>query len=92
MNLGRAYDFPKQDTPAFPGKNVTVFGAGNVAMDAARTALRMARKRLHRLPPHQGGNAARREEIEHARKRACSSPCWPLPCASTATPKCACNP
>ena len=41
VNLGRAYDFPNFDTPTYPGKHVTVFGAGNVAMDAARTALRL---------------------------------------------------
>ena len=45
VNLGRAYNFPSQDTPAYPGKHVTVFGAGNVAMDAARTALRMHKGR-----------------------------------------------
>lgn len=41
VNLGRAYRFPDYDTPAYPGRHVTVFGAGNVAMDAARTALRL---------------------------------------------------
>lgn len=41
VNLGRAYDFPNYDTPTYPGRHVTVFGAGNVAMDAARTALRL---------------------------------------------------
>lgn len=41
VNLGRAYAFPEQDTPAYLGKHVTVFGAGNVAMDAARTARRL---------------------------------------------------
>ena len=30
VNLGRAYAFPEQDTPAYLGKHVTVFGAGNV--------------------------------------------------------------
>ena len=41
VNLGRAYDFPNFDTPSYPGRHVTIFGAGNVAMDAARTALRL---------------------------------------------------
>lgn len=67
VNLGRAYNFPEQDTPCFPGKNVTVFGAGNVAMDAARTALRMGadtvnivyRRTREEMP-------ARLEEVEHA--------------------------
>ena len=40
-NLMKAYLFPKYDTPIARGKNVAVFGAGNVAMDSARTALRL---------------------------------------------------
>ena len=47
VNLGRAYDFPNFDTPTYPGKHVTVFGAGNVAMDAARTALRLGAGKFH---------------------------------------------
>lgn len=43
-NLMRAFDFPQYDTPIIPGKNVAVLGAGNVAMDAARTALRLGAK------------------------------------------------
>ncbi len=39
-NLMKAYD-PQYDTPLVPGSNVVVVGGGNVAMDAARTALRM---------------------------------------------------
>ena len=67
MNLGRAHAFPEYDTPVFPGKHVTVFGAGNVAMDAARTAIRQGaetvrivyRRTREEMP-------ARHEEIEHA--------------------------
>ncbi len=41
-NLMKAYLFPKVDTPTpSRGKNVVVLGAGNVAMDAARTAMRL---------------------------------------------------
>jgi glutamate synthase (NADPH/NADH) small chain len=40
-NLMKAYLFPKVDTPIPRGKNVAVFGAGNVAMDSARTAMRL---------------------------------------------------
>ena len=66
-NLGRAYAFPTYDTPTFPGRHVTVYGGGNVAMDAARTALRMQaesvkivyRRTMDELP-------ARHEEVEHA--------------------------
>ena len=66
-NLGRAYDFPNYDTPISPGKRVTVYGGGNVAMDAARTARRLGaesvkivyRRTREELP-------ARMEEVEHA--------------------------
>ncbi|MBU0994446.1 MAG: NADPH-dependent glutamate synthase [Proteobacteria bacterium] len=40
-NLMKAYMFPEYDTPVIKGKNVITLGAGNVAMDAARTALRL---------------------------------------------------
>jgi glutamate synthase (NADPH/NADH) small chain len=37
----KSYDFPRHDTPVRVGKNVIVVGGGNVAMDSARSALRM---------------------------------------------------
>ncbi|MDJ0621825.1 MAG: NADPH-dependent glutamate synthase [Desulfocapsaceae bacterium] len=40
-NLMKAYKFPDVDTPIPMGKNVVVLGAGNVAMDSARTAMRL---------------------------------------------------
>lgn len=40
-NLMKAYLFPKYDTPIVRGKRVAVIGGGNVAMDSARTALRL---------------------------------------------------
>jgi len=40
-NLMRAYKYPEYDTPIVFGKDVVVFGAGNVAMDSARTAMRL---------------------------------------------------
>lgn len=40
-NLMKAYRFPEYDTPVIRGKNVITLGAGNVAMDSARTALRL---------------------------------------------------
>jgi len=40
-NLMKAYLFPEYDTPVIQGKNVITLGAGNVAMDSARTALRL---------------------------------------------------
>lgn len=65
-NLMKAYkDSPK--TPIMKGGNVAVVGGGNVAMDAARTALRLGaehvyivyRRSMEELP-------ARKEEVEHA--------------------------
>ncbi len=41
VNLMKSYDFPRYDTPVRVGKNVIVVGGGNVAMDSARSALRM---------------------------------------------------
>ena len=43
-NLMKAYLFPEYDTPIIKGKNVVTLGAGNVAMDSARTALRLGAK------------------------------------------------
>ena len=44
-NLMKAYLFPKYDTPVIQGKTVVTLGAGNVAMDSARTALRLGAER-----------------------------------------------
>ncbi|MDR2055931.1 MAG: NADPH-dependent glutamate synthase [Desulfovibrio sp.] len=67
VNLGRAYAFPEYDTPVYPGKNVTVFGAGNVAMDAARTALRLGAESVHIVYRRTRAEMpAREEEIKHA--------------------------
>ncbi len=66
-NLGRAHKFPETDTPIYPGKNVTVFGAGNVAMDAARTAMRLGAESVHIVYRRTRAEMpARHEEIEHA--------------------------
>jgi len=66
-NLMRAFD-PESDTPIFVGRRVAVVGGGNVAMDAARTALRLGsevtivyRRTEKELP-------ARAEEVHHARE------------------------
>ncbi len=45
-NLMRAYRFPEYDTPIPRGKKVAVLGAGNVAMDAARTAIRLGAEKV----------------------------------------------
>ncbi len=66
VNLMRAYQFPEVDTPVLRARRVAVIGAGNTAMDAARTALRLCpeevmiiyRRSREEMP-------ARVEEIHH---------------------------
>lgn len=43
INLMKSYDFPRHDTPVRVGDNVIVVGGGNVAMDSARSALRIGK-------------------------------------------------
>ena len=65
-NLMKAY-LDNPETPIMKGGNVAIVGGGNVAMDAARTALRLGaenvyivyRRSMEELP-------ARKEEVEHA--------------------------
>ena len=69
VNLMRAYRFPEYDTPIKVGKRVAVIGGGNVAMDAARTALRLGAERvlvLYRRTEKE--MPARLEEIQHAKE------------------------
>lgn len=69
VNLMRAFKFPEYDTPVKIGKRVATIGGGNVAMDSARTALRLGadssmviyRRSRDEMP-------ARDEEIQHARE------------------------
>jgi glutamate synthase (NADPH/NADH) small chain len=66
VNLMKAYD-PNYDTMVDLGKNVAVFGGGNVAMDSARTALRLgAEKSMIIYRRSEKEIPARREEYEHA--------------------------
>ena len=66
-NLMKAYLFPEYDTPIVKGKNIVVCGAGNVAMDSARTAMRLGadsvriiyRRSKEEMP-------ARAAEVHHA--------------------------
>lgn len=68
-NLMKAYRFPQSGTPIHVGKRVAVVGGGNVAMDGARTALRLGaehvsivyRRSEKELP-------ARLEEVHHAKE------------------------
>ena len=66
-NLMKAYLFPEYDTPIVRGKNVAVFGAGNVAMDSARTALRLGADKVRIIYRRSRAEMpARAEEIHHA--------------------------
>ncbi len=66
-NLMKAYLFPEYDTPIAKGKDVVVLGAGNVAMDAARTAVRLGAERVRIVYRRsQEEMPARIEEIHHA--------------------------
>ncbi len=66
INLMKAY-LKDSDTPVKVGKKVAVFGAGNVAMDAARTAKRMGAEEVHIIYRRSREEMpARKEEIEHA--------------------------
>lgn len=66
-NLMKAFDFPNYDTPIIPGRNVAILGAGNVAMDAARTAVRLgARKVTIVYRRTREESPSRHIEIHHA--------------------------
>lgn len=66
-NLMKAYQFPQYGTPIKLGKKVAVIGAGNVAMDAARTALRLGAEESYIIYRRSAAEMpARHEEIEHA--------------------------
>jgi len=66
-NLMKAYLFPEYDTPIIRGKDVVVFGAGNVSMDSARTALRLGADRVRIIYRRSREEMpARIEEIHHA--------------------------
>ena len=67
VNLMRAYEFPNSDTPVRCGKRVAVVGGGNVAMDAARCALRLGAEEVSIVYRRsQAEMPARQEEIHHA--------------------------
>ena len=67
VNLMRGYEFPSSDTPVRVGKRVAVIGAGNTAMDAIRTSLRMGAEEamiVYRRSDKE--MSARVEEYHHA--------------------------
>ena len=68
VNLMKAYKFPEYDTPIKVGKKTIVLGAGNTAMDAARTALRLGSEVTIAYRRGEEDMTARIEEIEHAKE------------------------
>jgi len=69
VNMMKAYKFPEFDTPVKIGDTVATFGAGNVAMDCARTSLRLGAKKSYIIYRRSDKEMpARNEEIEHAKE------------------------
>lgn len=69
VNLMKAYLFPKADTPIKKAHKVAVVGGGNVAMDAARCALRLGADEVHIVYRRSETEMpARAEEVHHAKE------------------------
>lgn len=67
VNLMKAYLFPEYETPIHLGRNISVIGGGNVAMDSARTALRLGAENVYLIYRRAREQMpAREEEIENA--------------------------
>ena len=68
-NLMKAYKFPEYATPIQVGRHVAVVGGGNVAMDAARTALRLGAEKVSIIYRRSAAEIpARADEVEHAKE------------------------
>ena len=68
VNLMKANKFPEYDTPTKHAKQVVVFGGGNVAMDAVRTAKRLGAERaIIAYRRTEAEMPARRAELHHAK-------------------------
>lgn len=69
VNLMKGYKVGEVPTPIKVGERVAVVGAGNVAMDAARTAKRLGAKEVY-IVYRRGEEEvpARKEEVEHAKE------------------------
>jgi glutamate synthase (NADPH/NADH) small chain len=66
-NLMKGFRFPEYDTPMKRPSRVAVFGGGNVAMDAARTSLRLGADEVHIVYRRSRTELpARLEEVENA--------------------------
>ncbi len=69
VNLMKGYKFPVYDTPIKVGKKVAVIGGGNVAMDAARCALRLGAQEVYIVYRRSAAELpARHEEVENAKE------------------------
>ena len=69
VNLMKGYKFPDVPTPVKIGRRVAVVGAGNVAMDAARTAKRLGAEEVYIVYRRSEEEApARIEELHHAKE------------------------
>lgn len=68
-NLMKSYLFPEYDTPIAKAKNVAVFGGGNTAMDAVRTAKRFGTEHAYLIYRRSWDEMpARLEERHHAKE------------------------
>lgn len=68
-NLMKAYDKERSSTPIFESEKVAVLGGGNVAMDAARTAVRLGAREVHLIYRRtEVEMPARVEEVHHAKE------------------------
>ncbi len=68
-NLMKSYDAERAHTPMYSSKRVAVLGGGNVAMDAARTAVRLGAEEVHLVYRRtEKEMPARVEEVAHARE------------------------
>ncbi|MBN1500974.1 MAG: NADPH-dependent glutamate synthase [Spirochaetes bacterium] len=69
VNLMKAYKFPEYETPVLKGKSIAVIGGGNVAMDAARTAIRLGSEKVYLIYRRtEAEMPARLEEVHHAKE------------------------
>jgi glutamate synthase (NADPH/NADH) small chain len=67
INLMKSYRFPLYDTPLKVGKKVAVIGGGNVAMDSARSALRLGAEKVFIIYRRSKEELpARKEEVLNA--------------------------
>ena len=67
VNFMKGFRFPEYDTPVKLGKRVAVFGGGDTAMDAVRTAIRLGPEKAYLIYRRSRAEMpARAEEVNHA--------------------------